>query len=61
MRPEGFAGDVGEVGEGGCEISVARCCGWMDLNLGWGGVGREGRVGRGVREEGDEELGLGKG
>lgn len=58
VRPEGFAGDVGEVGERGCEVLVARCCDCVDLNWGGGGVGKEGR---GVREEGDEELGLGKG
>lgn len=55
VRPEGFAGDVGKVGEGGCEVLVARRCGWVDLNWGFGAVGGGG----GVREEGDEELGLG--
>lgn len=61
VRPEGFAGDVSEVGERGCEVLVARCCGWVDLNSGFGGVGKGG-IGRGgVRKEGDEEMSLGKG
>lgn len=60
VRPEGFAGDVSEVGERGCEVLVAGCCSWVDLNSGLRGVGKGGR-GRGVRKEGDEELGLGKG
>lgn len=60
VRPEGFAGDVGKVGERSCEVLVACCCRWVDLN--WGlGIGKEGGRGGGVREEGDEELGLGEG
>lgn len=61
MRPEGFAGDISKVGERGCEVLIARCCGWVDLNSGLKGFGKEGRGRGGVRKEGDEELSLGKG